>query len=181
MPWIIFGGKSKFIDEFDSIEVNEDEFEFIGEDVLLKLKTVPAIFEDFDQLYALPFQTPALTVDIIISDNDRFLLLNRNYSPFKDYWALPGGFVELSETVEEAAIREAKEETGLDIQIGDQVGVFSDPDRDPRRHTVSIVFISDNFRGNTSASHEGRIKWFKSLPEKVAFDHDEILKEAGFS
>ncbi|MBU4406392.1 MAG: NUDIX hydrolase, partial [Candidatus Altiarchaeota archaeon] len=86
---------------------------------------------------------PRLTVDAVILDREKnsIVLVKRGIYPFEGMWALPGGFVEYKETVENATIREAKEETGLDIEIERMVGVYSDPERDPRGHTVAVTFL----------------------------------------
>ena len=89
------------------------------------------------------YKTPSLTTDIFIFDDDsNFILIKRKNDPYKDHWALPGGFVEYGESVETAAIREAKEETSIDVELKGLVNVYSNPDRDPRGHTVSIAFIA---------------------------------------
>lgn len=119
------------------------------------------------------------TVDAVIVENGRVVLVRRRREPFKGRWALPGGFVEEHESVEEAVEREALEETGLRIKIVKLLGVYSDPDRDPRR-TVAVAFlakpVSKKLRGGDDASEA---RWFKlsELP-KLAFDHDRIIKDA---
>jgi 8-oxo-dGTP diphosphatase len=126
-----------------------------------------------------------LTVDpIIITDDKKIILIKRVFDPYKDYWALPGGIVEYGETVEEAAIREAKEETGLDIKIEKLIGVYSDPDRDPRGHFVSVCFLCKPVGGEIKTSEETKeVKAF-SKDEikgiKLAFDHEKILRDIGF-
>ncbi len=92
-----------------------------------------------------PPKTPYLTVDIIIErqkDGRKQIVLVKRKNP-PHGWALPGGFVDYGETVEEAAVREAREETGLDVRLKRQFHVYSDPSRDPRLHTVSVVFIAE--------------------------------------
>ena len=92
------------------------------------------------------YRNPSLTTDIFIFDDDlNFILIKRKNEPYKDYWALPGGFVDYGECVEDAAIREALEETSINVELKELVGVYSDPSRDPRGHTVSITYTA---RGN---------------------------------
>jgi 8-oxo-dGTP diphosphatase len=85
---------------------------------------------------------PALTVDVIVRKGKEVLLVRRKNEPFKGRWALVGGFVEYGERVEEAARRECREETGLEVELERLVGVYSDPGRDPRGHVVSICFLA---------------------------------------
>lgn len=124
--------------------------------------------------------SPRLAVDLIIKfpDGD-FVLIKRGVEPFKGLWAIPGGGVEVGETVEEAALREAKEETGLDIRLDGIAGIYSDPGRDPRGHTVSIVFfaspVGGKLRADTDAAEVIRIKDFSNL--SMAFDHKKILSD----
>jgi 8-oxo-dGTP diphosphatase len=126
-----------------------------------------------------------LTADpIIITQDKKIILVKRVFDPYKDHWALPGGIVEYGETVEDAAIREAKEETGLDIKIEKLIGVYSDPDRDPRGHFVSVCFLCKPVGGNLETSEETKEVRTFSKEElkgiKLAFDHGKILRDIGF-
>lgn len=123
-----------------------------------------------------PPKTPYLTVDIIIEVGDGIVLVKRKNPPYG--WALPGGFVDYGETVEEAAVREAKEETGLDVKLKGLLGVYSDPKRDPRLHTVSVVFVASAEGKPVGKDDAAEAKIFKldALPQLV-FDHAKILKD----
>jgi 8-oxo-dGTP diphosphatase len=126
---------------------------------------------------------PLLTVDaIILCDNDSVVLVSRKNHPYKGSWALPGGFVEYGETVESAVLREVKEETGLNIKLKGISGVYSDPDRDPRGHTVTICFKAQKIGGKLKADSDAQgvacIKLEEALAYKLAFDHEQILKDA---
>lgn len=123
---------------------------------------------------------PLLTVDTVIFREDgAFILVKRKNKPFKGRWAIPGGFVEYGERVEEAAMREAREETGLDVRIKDIVGVYSDPHRDPRGHVVSIAFVAHEVGGELRAlTNASKVKAFRRIPKKMAFDHRKILEDA---
>ena len=128
------------------------------------------------------YKIPSLTTDIFIFDDDfNFILIKRKNNPYKDYWALPGGFVEYGESVETAAIREAKEETSIDVELKDLVNVYSNPDRDPRGHTISIAFTAKgDFTSRNADSDASDIDIFseKKLDEiNLAFDHDKIIKD----
>jgi len=129
-------------------------------------------------------QTPLLAVDVIIRRrNGQIILIRRANPPFAGCWALPGGFVKYGERVEEAAIREAKEETGLDIQLERIVGIFSDPGRDPRGHVVSICFLARE-RGGILKSGSDAEEVVSIDPQNIknirlAFDHREMLMKAG--
>ena len=122
--------------------------------------------------------TPLLTADIIIELGGQILLIERLHEPLG--YALPGGFVDVGETVEAAAIREAKEETGLDVELQTLLGVYSDPARDPRGHTVSCVFIA-TAEGQTPQAGDdaGSVHLYsKDGPwPKMAFDHQKILED----
>ena len=122
------------------------------------------------------------TVDIIIEietedGQQGIVLIKRKNPPFG--WALPGGFVDCGETLEDAAVREAKEETSLDIQLECQMHTYSDPKRDPRKHTISTVFIA-HAEGNPVAQDDAQeIKVFNTdeLNFPLAFDHKKILAD----
>ena len=131
------------------------------------------------------YKKPSITVDIVIFhesfENKKFILIKRGNNPFKNCWAIPGGFVEYGETVENTAIREAKEETGIDIKLKQLFNVYSKPDRDPRGHTVTIVYLAT---GNTKAmkadsdAKDVRLCSFDELSSlKIAFDHAKILTD----
>jgi 8-oxo-dGTP diphosphatase len=119
---------------------------------------------------------------VILCEDDSIVLIKRKYDPYKGSWALPGGFVEWGETVESAVVREAKEETGLEVDIIELVGVYSDPGRDPRGHTVTVCYltrkIGGNLKADTDASIAQHFKKDEILKLKLAFDHDVILKDA---
>ncbi|RME62795.1 MAG: NUDIX hydrolase [Nitrospirae bacterium] len=129
------------------------------------------------KLHELP-RTPLLTVDIIIETSEGGIVLIKRKNP-PEGWALPGGFVEYGESLEDAAIREAKEETGLDIELIRQFHTYSAPDRDPRFHTVTTVYIARG-KGNLNAgddAKEAKVFTRDNLPEKIAFDHRQILMD----
>lgn len=120
--------------------------------------------------------TPLMAVDIIILYNGNIVLIKRKNPPFQDKFALPGGFIEVGETVEEAAAREAKEETGLDIKIHTLVGVYSEPTRDPRGHIISICFLASGDGLLKSGSDAKDIKLFNlSEIPNLAFDHNQMI------
>ncbi|HEX3012902.1 MAG TPA: NUDIX hydrolase [Methanobacterium sp.] len=128
-------------------------------------------------------KTPYLTVDaVILCEDDSLVLIQRKYDPYKGSWALPGGFVELGETVESAVVREAKEETGLEVEIIKLVGVYSNPERDPRGHTVTVCYLTRKVGGNLNADSDASSAQYFKKDEisklKLAFDHDIILKDA---
>ena len=128
------------------------------------------------------YKIPSVTADIFIFDeNLNFILIKRKNNPFKDYWALPGGFVEYGESVETAAIREAKEETSIDVELMDLVNVYSEPDRDPRRHTITAAFTAKgNFSDRKADDDASDIAIFSAekLDEiKLAFDHEKIIND----
>ena len=127
-------------------------------------------------------KTITLTVDpIIITGDTKLILVKRSFDPYRNHWAFPGGIVEYGETVERAAIREAKEETGLDVRIKRLLGVYSDPKRDPRGHYVSVCFLCEPVGGTLKTSQETKeVKAFTKddlLSVKLAFDHRKILAE----
>ena len=120
---------------------------------------------------------PLVTVDLIIKYNEGLILIKRKNPP--SGWALPGGFVDYGETLESAAKREAKEETGLDVELIRQFHAYSDPNRDPRHHTITIVFLA-KADGKLKAGDDAKeigIFTENTLPVKVAFDHREILMD----
>jgi 8-oxo-dGTP diphosphatase len=127
-------------------------------------------------------KTPALTTDCVIFDAEsRVLLIRRGHEPYAGSFALPGGFVEIGETVENACRREALEETGIKVDVLRLVGVYSDPARDPRGHTVSVAFVTILPRavapkaGSDAAGAEWIEDW-RSVT--LAFDHAQILEDA---
>jgi 8-oxo-dGTP diphosphatase len=121
-------------------------------------------------------ETPLLAVDIIVSPKPgRVLLIRRANPPLG--WALPGGFVDVGESAEQAAVREAREETGLEISLDGIVGVYSDPGRDPRGHTLSVVYAA-RAEGRAKAGDDAaacRVFPLETVPANICFDHGLIL------
>jgi 8-oxo-dGTP diphosphatase len=125
--------------------------------------------------------TPLLAADCVVFDaSGRLLLIQRGHEPFKGQYALPGGFVEVGETVEAAALRELKEETGVEGRILKLVGVYSDPQRDPRGHTVGVAFLVELVAGEPSGGDDAASAAFVGdwRDQKLAFDHDVIVADA---
>ncbi|OHD62736.1 MAG: NUDIX hydrolase [Spirochaetes bacterium RBG_13_51_14] len=129
-------------------------------------------------------RNPIPTVDIIIEIDDgsvapgkKIVLIKRKNPPYG--WAMPGGFVDYGETLEEAAVREAREETSLAITLTRQFHTYSDPARDPRRHTISTVFIAmaSGILAAADDATEARAFSINNLPESMAFDHAAILRD----
>jgi len=127
-------------------------------------------------------RTPALTTDCVVFDPaERVLLIRRGHEPFRGRYALPGGFIEVGETAEAACRREVQEETGIEVHDLRLVGVYSDPARDPRGHTVSIVYVAQlpealSPKSGSDAASAAWIEDWRSLD--LAFDHAEILADA---
>jgi len=124
---------------------------------------------------------PILAVDAIIRVKDKIVLIWRKYEPHG--WAIPGGIVDEGESCEHAVVREAKEETSLDVKIVRQFHVYSDPKRDPRKHVVSVVFICDAVGGEMKAASDAeaiglfnRERIENSMGE-ICFDHTTILND----
>jgi 8-oxo-dGTP diphosphatase len=129
----------------------------------------------------MAYRNPTPTVDIIIELMDRpdrpIVLIERQNQPYG--WAIPGGFVDYGEPVEVAAQREAQEETCLTVELIEQFYVYSDPNRDPRQHTLSVVFIATATGEPQAADDAKNIGIFEpwQLPQNLCFDHDLILKD----
>jgi ADP-ribose pyrophosphatase YjhB (NUDIX family) len=133
-------------------------------------------YEDFKgKVDEFPF--PVCTVDVIIEIGGSIVLISRKYPPYG--WALPGGFVEKGESLEQAALREASEETGLVLSDLRQFRAYSEPDRDSRFHSVSVVFtaVSDGVPEAASDAKETGVFGFGELPEDIAFDHRKIIAD----
>lgn len=126
------------------------------------------------------YKSPKLTVDGVVVKDGKILLIKRKKSPFKGKWALPGGFVDYEEKTDDAVIREVFEETGLKTKIINLVGVYSDPNRDPRGHTVTIVYLLEICGGGLNSGDDASEVMFFNLEElpELAFDHDVIIKDS---
>jgi 8-oxo-dGTP diphosphatase len=130
----------------------------------------------------MEFEKPSVTADVIAVKGDEIVLVKRNHGPYKNYWALPGGFLEVNkECVKETAARELKEETGLNVNLDDLVllGESSNPKRDPRGHIVSICYITKKYTGKLRAGDDAKeVRYFPlyNLP-KLAFDHETLIKK----
>ncbi len=136
-------------------------------------------------MYCYKYPRPALTVDAVVfkkSDkNYKVLLIERKFPPYKGKWALPGGFVDMDETLDNAISRELKEETGLENIHLEQLHTFGTLNRDPRGRTVSVVYwgIAKNDSNAVAGDDAAKAKWFdiNTLPE-LAFDHNNVIKMA---
>ncbi|MDA8431990.1 MAG: NUDIX hydrolase [Nitrospiraceae bacterium] len=122
-------------------------------------------------------RNPVPTVDVIIRYQGGILLIRRKNPP--PGWAIPGGFVDYGETLEAAAAREAKEETGLDVRLVRQFHCYSDPSRDPRQHTISTVFVAEASGEAVAGDDAAKVGVFTEagLPDDLAFDHKQILED----
>lgn len=125
------------------------------------------------------FPHPRLTVDAVVVRDESVLLVRRGREPFEGAWALPGGFVDRGERLEQAVLRELLEETGIQGEIMGLVGSYSRPDRDPRGHTVSVVYALDPGDGEASGGDDAAEAAWHDLadPPDLAFDHGEILSD----
>ena len=134
--------------------------------------------------YTYDYPRPAVTADCVVFCNDSdglsVLLIERANEPFKGCWAFPGGFMDMEENAEDCARRELKEETGLQLEHMEQIGVFTDVDRDPRGRTVSIAYSAFvEKRPVIGADDAAQARWFpiSEIPA-LAFDHEKILRAA---
>jgi len=134
--------------------------------------------------YTYEYPRPAVTADIVLfsrfEDRDYVLLILRKHYPFEGCWALPGGFINMDETLLESALRELEEETGLEGIALKQFQTYGDPGRDPRHRTITVVFTGrcDNLPEVTGMDDASEAKWHPvdDIP-KLGFDHDIILKD----
>ena len=131
-------------------------------------------------------KTPLLTVDAVIRyKKSSIILIRRKNPPFQGELALPGGFVDIGETVEDACIREVKEETNINVKIIKLIGVFSDPKRDSRAHTVSIAYLCEPLTKNEKPKAQDDAAEIEIVPFskvkflKLSFDHKKIISSAG--
>jgi len=126
-------------------------------------------------------RNPALSVDVMVIEGSKILLVKRGQPPHQGEWALPGGFVEYGETVEAAAKREVQEETGIAISLSAILGVYSVPERDPRGHTVSVVFVGKMIGGQLQGGDDAAdARWYELdnlREEQLAFDHEMIVQD----
>ncbi len=123
------------------------------------------------------WRNPIPTVDIIIRSGNEIILIKRRNPPYG--WALPGGFVDYGESLECAAKREALEETGLELTNLKQFGAYSDPERDPRQHTISYVFTAETQESPVAGDDAAAVRLFalNNLPAPLCFDHEQILTD----
>ncbi|RKY58308.1 MAG: NUDIX hydrolase [Candidatus Latescibacterota bacterium] len=123
------------------------------------------------------YRNPIPTVDVIIEVGDKVVLISRKNPPYG--WAIPGGFVDYGESLEEAAVREAREETGLEVKLLEQFYTYSDPERDPRHHTITTVYIAkgEGIPKGLDDAREAGLFSEDGLPEPLVFDHGRILRD----
>ncbi len=126
---------------------------------------------------ASSYRNPLLTVDIIIEIDRCLVLIERRNSPHG--WALPGGFVDYGESLEACAVREAREETGLNVRLLEQFHTYSAPDRDPRHHSVTTVYLATAAGVPRADDDAAKVGLFQAgeLPQPIVFDHEKILRD----
>jgi len=165
----------RYLQETNEPTLKKIEFVLFSEEALKIFKK--NIGDYLDHIVNKLRQGPFLTVDGIVEYDNGIVMIERSNPPLG--WALPGGFVDYGETVEEAVKREIKEETNLEFSDFRILGVYSDPKRDARFHTVSIVFYGKGKGELRAASDAKNAKIYKlnSLPEKIAFDHKKIIRD----
>jgi 8-oxo-dGTP diphosphatase len=124
-------------------------------------------------------ESPSVMVDAVVIENEKLLLVTRKKDPFKGFLTFPGGKVDEGEKVEDAVKRELREETSLDIDPTDILGVYSDPSRDPRGHRISVTFIAKVISGEAKPSSDAEsIEWLSvNEIKELGFDHNKILKD----
>ena len=134
--------------------------------------------------YTYEYPRPAVTADCVVITKEKepkVLLIQRGHEPFKGCWAFPGGFMNMDETTEQCAVRELAEETGLKVADIQQIGAYSKVDRDPRGRTVTVAYLAviDKPEAVKGLDDAAKAQWFpiSALP-KLAFDHEEIMRDA---
>jgi len=149
----------------------------LGKELLNTFRRVEDALQEEARRGAFPH--PRLTVDAVAVRGDHVLLVRRGREPFEGRWALPGGFVNRGEPVEEAVLRELEEETGATGRILGLVGAYSRPDRDPRGHTVSLVYAIEVDEGEVAGGDDAaEAAWYDlAATPKLAFDHDQVLSD----
>ena len=133
-------------------------------------------------MFTYEYPRPMLTADCVVLRNNEVLLIRRGNEPFRGCWALPGGFMEMEETIEHCAVRELQEETGLQVAEADLhlIGIYSTPGRDPRGRTVTAAYLVRLVSGEPKAGDDAaEVRWWPlvNLPS-LAFDHAEIITDA---
>ncbi|MDP6612881.1 MAG: NUDIX hydrolase [Candidatus Hydrothermarchaeota archaeon] len=128
---------------------------------------------------SLIIRKPYVAVDMVLLRKDgSFVLVKRAFEPYKGRWALPGGLAEYGKPLEESAVREAKEETGLDVEVVRVLDVLSNPGRDPRGHVVSVCFLTREKGGELKAGSDAlEARAFREVPSNLAFDHEGLLRK----
>ena len=134
--------------------------------------------------FTYKYPRPAVTADCVVitkGQEPKVLLIERGDDPYKGQWAFPGGFMNMDETTEQCALRELKEETGLELSEVHQIGAYSKVDRDPRGRTVTVAYLAiiDKPSPVIGQDDAAQAEWWPltSLPQ-LAFDHDEIMEDA---
>ena len=134
--------------------------------------------KEFDRLWKVK---PMVSADSVVIRKGEILLTKRATDPFRGFWVLPGGLMDTGETIEETAVREIKEETGVDVKILKIVGVYSGAKRDPRGTTLTVCFLTKFVKGGGKTDGEAsEVRFFSpsALPKNIGFDHAKMIKDA---